>query len=238
MWDLAPRTSVTNCAQLYNICLSQGKRVSVVVVDGITVGHPCCSVYNCHIPLSNNHHRFCPTHLNHDGRCSIIACDLPVVRGHHTCSTPAHQHVEKTYELCGKSRFQLQEHLARARVAHPNDAVGQDVEIAMLHALEAEEEYELNDTGTLALPVLDSGGSMPVVDIGTTGGLTGQPTKRRLKAMFGRQRTHNEQLIVAPCSMIIAHQTFFGAEGVASVVVRINWCFICLISHKSSFPAI
>jgi hypothetical protein len=108
----------------------------------------------------------------------------------------------------------------------------------MLHAPEAEEEYELNDAGTLALPVLDSGGPTPVVDIGTTGGLTGQPTKRRLKAMFGRRRTHNEQLIVAPCGMIIARQTFFGAEGVASVVVHINWCFICLISHKSSFPAI
>jgi hypothetical protein len=106
--------------------------------------------------------------------------------------TPAHQHVEKTYELRGQSRFQLQERLACARVAHPNDAVGQDVEIAMLHAPEAEEEYELNDAGTLALPVLDSGGLTPVVDIGTTGGLTSQPTKRRLKAMFGRRRTHNE----------------------------------------------
>jgi hypothetical protein len=31
-------------------------KVSVVIVDGVTVGHPCCSVCNCHILLLNNHH--------------------------------------------------------------------------------------------------------------------------------------------------------------------------------------
>jgi hypothetical protein len=123
--------------------------------------------------------------------------------------TPAHQHVEKTYQLHRQSRFQLQERLAHSRVAHPNDAVSQDVEILTLHPPEAEEEYELNETGTLALPVVDSS-SDPTPE---------QPTRRRLKAMFGRQRTHNEQLMVAPCGMIIARQTFFGAEGVASVKV-------------------
>ncbi|KAG2036145.1 hypothetical protein BDR03DRAFT_934617 [Suillus americanus] len=189
-------TSATNCARLYNMCLLRGKqtpdgyhakfkitgdhvwdafvitallkdskyhmhsltvpqtathKVSVIVVDGVTVGHPCCSVCNCHIPLSNNHHQFCPTHSSNDSNCSIIGCDLPVISGHRTCLTPAHQHVEKTYQLHGQLRFQLQECLTRSRVAHPNDA------------------------------------------------------------------THNEQLMVAPCGMMIARQTFFGAEGVVTV---------------------
>ncbi|KAG2035811.1 hypothetical protein BDR03DRAFT_811573, partial [Suillus americanus] len=56
-------------------------KVSVVVVDGVTVGHPCCAVYNCHIPLSNNHHHFCPLHSGQNDKCVIIGCDLPVVRG-------------------------------------------------------------------------------------------------------------------------------------------------------------
>jgi hypothetical protein len=30
---------------------------------------------------------------------------------------------------------------------------------------------------------------------------------------------HNEQVIVAPCGMIIARETFYGAEGVASVIM-------------------
>ncbi|KAG2037617.1 hypothetical protein BDR03DRAFT_1050033 [Suillus americanus] len=128
-------------------------KVSVVVVDGVTVGHPCCVVRNCHTPLSNNHHRFCPAHSSYNGMCSIIGCNLPVVPGRRTCLTPDHKHVEGTDELCGQSRFQLQEHFAHARVAHPNDTISQDVEISTPHPPDAEEEYKLNEMGTLALPL-------------------------------------------------------------------------------------
>jgi hypothetical protein len=43
--------------------------------------------------------------------------------------------------------------------------------------------------------------------------------KVRIRAQFGRKRTHNEQIIVAPCGIIIARETFYGAEGVGSVIV-------------------
>ena len=43
--------------------------------------------------------------------------------------------------------------------------------------------------------------------------------KKKVRAQFGRKRTHNEQIIVAPCGMIMARETFFGAEAVSSVVV-------------------
>ncbi|KAG2120003.1 hypothetical protein BD769DRAFT_1672044 [Suillus cothurnatus] len=258
-------TSATNCARLYNMCLSQGKQtpegyhikfeitgdhvwdafvITALLKDSkhrmhsLTVPQTgdqrdrftkAMMDRNCRIRLYG-YEDVCRHHCNrctrmyandqgvtthksathavrNDGNCSIVGCDLPVVSGRRTCLTPAHQHVEKTYQLRGQSRFQLQERLARSRVAHPNDAVSQDVEILTLHPPEAEEEYELNETGTLALPVVDSSGD-PTPE---------QPTRRRLKAMFGRRRTHNEQLMVAPCGMIIARQTFFGAEGVASV---------------------
>ncbi|KAG2356678.1 hypothetical protein BDR07DRAFT_1491611 [Suillus spraguei] len=102
----------------------------------------------------------------HDGTCSIIGYNLPVVPGRRTRSMSDHRHVKETYELCGQSRFQLQERLAHARVAHPNDAISQDVEISMLHSPDAEEEYELNETGTLALPVVNGGEPTPAVDGG------------------------------------------------------------------------
>ncbi|KAG1819624.1 uncharacterized protein BJ212DRAFT_1251046, partial [Suillus subaureus] len=60
-------------------------KVSVVNVNGITVRHPCCTVYNCHIPLSNNHHQFCPTYTNQNNECTIIECTLPITGGCHTC---------------------------------------------------------------------------------------------------------------------------------------------------------
>lgn len=43
---------------------------------------------------------------------------------------------------------------------------------------------------------------------------------RRIRAQFGRKRTHNEQVIVAPCGVIIARATFFGAEALKTVAVR------------------
>ncbi|KZT61919.1 hypothetical protein CALCODRAFT_427048 [Calocera cornea HHB12733] len=43
-------------------------------------------------------------------------------------------------------------------------------------------------------------------------------------AHFGRRRTHNEQLVVRPCGIILARGTFYGAEslsGVADFLIRV-----------------
>lgn len=180
-------------------------KVSVVVVDGVTVGHPCCAVYNCHAPLSNNHHRFCPTHSGQNNQCAIISCNLPVVHGRLTCATLEHRQVEDTHELRGQSRFQLQERLTRARATiATNTPLAEDPP--------DEEEYEFDENTRRVLPA------------------TAQSTRKKFKAVFGRRRTHNEQLIVAPCGMIIARRTFFGAEGVASVKVSI------IVTRRRPFP--
>lgn len=42
---------------------------------------------------------------------------------------------------------------------------------------------------------------------------------RKLRAMFGRRRTHNEQLFVRPCGMIIERDTCFGSESVSQIAV-------------------
>ncbi len=42
---------------------------------------------------------------------------------------------------------------------------------------------------------------------------------RKVIARFGRRQTHNEQLMVRPCGMIIARATFFGSETVPQTVV-------------------
>jgi hypothetical protein len=39
----------------------------------------------------------------------------------------------------------------------------------------------------------------------------------KVRAKFTRTWTHNEQLVVTPCGMILARDTMFGAEGIASV---------------------
>lgn len=167
-------------------------KVSIIVVDSVTVGHSCYAVYNCHAPLFNNHHHFCPTHSGQNNQCTIISCNLPVVCGQLTCATLEHCQVKDTHGLCGQSRFQIQEHLTHARATIAINTPLTDDPLD-------EEEYEFNENTRWVLPA------------------TVQSTRKKFKAVFGCWCTHNEQLIVAPCGMIIARRTFFGAEGVASV---------------------
>lgn len=48
---------------------------------------------------------------------------------------------------------------------------------------------------------------------------------RRITARFGRRRTHNEQLCVSSCGIILGRATFYGAEGPNSVRVRVYISF-------------
>jgi hypothetical protein len=52
--------------------------------------------------------------------------------------------------------------------------------------------------------------------------------KKRVKANFERKRTHNEQVLVAPCGVILARETFYGAEAISSCVVskRQHVCYV------------
>ncbi|KAG6906415.1 hypothetical protein DXG01_014052 [Tephrocybe rancida] len=43
------------------------------------------------------------------------------------------------------------------------------------------------------------------------------PTGNQLRALFNQGRTHNGQLIVRPCGVVISRATFFGSEAVSSV---------------------
>jgi hypothetical protein len=104
----------------------------------------------------------------------------------------------------------LKERLRRAQVAHPNDSVAEEVEMSTIVDDEAELDFNIDGEGRI-LPEDD-----------TPAGSSKTPTKR-LRAQFGRARTHTEQIIVAPCGMILARETFYGAEAVSSVVVCVKF---------------
>lgn len=172
------------------------------MIDGVTVGHPCCAIHNCHLPLENNQHRFCTAHQGQEAVCAVIGCSELARPSHKTCKHPDHEKVEGVHNDRGQARFQLQERLRRARVAHPNDALGADI-VDASDLVDGEDVVE-------AFDVARDGRALPAED----------PTRRpKIRAQFGRRRTHNEQLIVAPCGMIIARESFYGAEAVTTVVV-------------------
>lgn len=43
---------------------------------------------------------------------------------------------------------------------------------------------------------------------------------RTVKAYFGRRRTHNEQLIVRTCGVVLSRATMYGSEAISGVHVR------------------
>ncbi|KAI0324412.1 hypothetical protein GY45DRAFT_1262886 [Cubamyces sp. BRFM 1775] len=43
-------------------------------------------------------------------------------------------------------------------------------------------------------------------------------TNRSMKAVFTRRRTHNEQIILRPCGIILKRATFYGSEAVSQVL--------------------
>ncbi|KAF8890918.1 hypothetical protein BD779DRAFT_1610685 [Infundibulicybe gibba] len=190
----------------------------VVVIDGVTVGHPCCAVHNCHIPLGNNRHRFCPVHMvSQNHICAIVGCEAQITPESLTCADPGHRAVEKIHQERGQARFQLKERMKRAQVAHPNDALAEEPRIA-----------DINDGEELGMADVDDELEEEEFEVEGSQGeahRTSNTKKTKIRAQFGRKRTHNEQIIVAPCGMIIARETFYGVEGVASVVEMIKRAF-------------
>ncbi|KAL0959501.1 hypothetical protein HGRIS_011211 [Hohenbuehelia grisea] len=222
------------------------KRVAAVVIDGVTVGRPTCGEPRCTNALPTPRHRFCPTHdeLNHI--CSVFGCSRPTVSKKRTCNDAIHAAAEALYVERGQAQFQMKERLARARVAHPNNSTPLDADLAEINEREGirlpgeedngaaeavEEDEEQIDTmeQEYEISAPTTGSSMPrIVPMHENTidhqGLINPPSssasepKKKIRAQFGRKRTHNEQIIVHPCGIIAARETFYHAEAIPSVV--------------------
>jgi hypothetical protein len=98
-----------------------------------------------------------------------------------TCDLPNHAALETRHKQRGTAFFQLRGKLQRAHVAHPVDAD------AALPTAEEVEELELEDGNADAVcPSKPETGNY------------------KIRALFGRRRTHNEQIMVRPCGIIVA----------------------------------
>jgi hypothetical protein len=114
-----------------------------------------------------------------------------------TCDIPEHAALEKKHKQQGTAFFQLHRKLQRANTSNPVDS-----EAAELTAEEVE-EMELTDKK-------DDQSSCPSKpDMGIW----------KIQALFGRRHTHNKQIMVRPCGMIVARQTFFESETTPQTAV-------------------
>lgn len=146
-----------------------------------------------------------------------------------TCGNKTHEAVESLYRLRGQSRFQLQKQLQHARVAHPNDGIAEERSLEEVADEEGiDEEFIVNDDASM--------GVLPMV-AATSTNFPQLQVKKRVKANFGRKRTHNEQVLVTPCGVILARETFYGAEAISTCVVskrRQHSYVVLTLCHRNS----
>ncbi|RPD69138.1 hypothetical protein L226DRAFT_548234 [Lentinus tigrinus ALCF2SS1-7] len=164
--------------------------IRATVMDGITIGRPCCKVHDCQEPLPSQRSRFCATHSSKNDDCAVVGCTGKVTAGFQTCQDPSHRTLEDPTNR--SSLFVLRRRLERLRTA----------------SLEGD-----GNAVTDELVDIDADGECPSKsDEGNT----------KPHARFGRWRTHNEQLVVVTCGIILGRATMFGSEGIDGVRKHLN----------------
>ena len=83
--------------------------------------------------------------------------------------------------------------------------------LSQLTAVDNEEVFDIDPSGL-------------VTDTDSPASTLLAPAHKKLQAKLTCSQTHNEQLAIAPCGMILGRDTMFGAEGVASVAVSASPC--------------
>jgi hypothetical protein len=106
------------------------------------------------------------------------------------------EHLER-----GTARFQLKAKLERAKMIQMKNSAPRCLDIVPDLEAEDDELSDVDDEDVLE----EESSSAP-----------------QIRVQVGRRRTHNEQLFVAPCGMVIARETFYGAEAPSTVIVSIN----------------
>jgi len=116
--------------------------------------------------------------------------------------------------------------MKRAQIMQPVDGDGPLETLAQDNDIETE-VYEIDKTQRI-FPSVDEPVNqalmareslLPFNDINDLRAPITVTGKNKIRARFGRMRTHNEQILVAPCGVIIARETFYNAESIPTVVV-------------------
>ena len=148
-----------------------------------------------------------------------------------SCGNLEHRKMEQLQSEKGKAAFMLKERLQRHRVAHPNAAItapARENNEVPVDDLEETNTWFENNGGEVRVFTDPNPGSVGVLDDRNTQvNAECEATKselgnRKIRAQFGRRRTHNEQTLICPCGIICARATFYGAEAVSNVLVSIS----------------
>ncbi|KAF9543544.1 hypothetical protein CPC08DRAFT_770213 [Agrocybe pediades] len=177
-------------------------KIHAAVCDGDTIGHPCCAIHDCKEPLTGHRDRYCAKHATYNEKCAVVECPASRGGGFRTCELAEHQALESAYFSRGKAILQLRRKLKKAEklTATPSDAVQVPQAASEEDTSRSASDDEFDE---VILKELCDGKS-------AQGNV-------KAKAYFGRRWTHNEQILMRPCGIIILRATFYGSEAISSV---------------------
>lgn len=166
-------------------------------------------------PLDSPRDRFCPEHSHKKLECFVEDCLAPAQPGRLSCSDESHSTLEVSRgQRNRKALKELRRRLAKAGVRIIPQAGG-DMCVG-------DEQSTLDDTAKMSTPDIDTADPGPSPFKGKKK-VPNAPSP--IKGRTTRKYTHNEQLFVRCCGIIVSRATFYHAEGVAAVKV---FAFCCL----------
>lgn len=212
---------ITQTYYLRSWCLLLILVVRAVVTDGLTIGHWRCSASAaqleklakesghpapdgpCRRTLDTVRHRYCSFHQPFlEGICQAQPCIQPALPNKKTCGLQSHLDAAKTFDARVKSNFQLHSMLNRpGSKLNVDPTVHLEEEAGGIEDLESLRQADESDRAEESRRAGEEGASK--------------------KPTLSRARTHNDQLAVAPCGVILARQTMFNSESPSAV--KVNW---------------
>ncbi|KAF8577183.1 hypothetical protein K439DRAFT_1649144 [Ramaria rubella] len=200
------------CTHVFNRADSQKCAIWSVVTDGITLSHPCCAgTLECKNVLPNNHTVYCIEHQYQVDQCVVMTCSNRVTSGCKTCADPEHCACEDYYKLMGKAMFQLRSWLEHNKLGqtHTSGAGLDDKELLVSGMGEVEcvsPEAPLDHAESVIVSTV--AGNTPIL-------CPSKPAtgSQMVHVWFGWKHTHNKELCVGSCGMILGQATFYGSEG-------------------------
>ncbi|KAJ7612433.1 hypothetical protein DFH06DRAFT_1484842 [Mycena polygramma] len=187
--------SCNRCMKIYQGEDGRWYRMTAGVHDGVTVRHLCCAVHDCLEALPSQRAHFCYTHRDLAKICAIQGCNANAEPGFHTCKDEEHRAFQKEADERNTAMFQLRSRLRKADIS----------EIPLAGSAAGPSE-------PLFRPMMDD----PLLTA---------PPPTKIKGRLTRSWTHNEQLFVRCCGIIISRATLFGAEGVTSAKAFLKCTF-------------
>ena len=165
-----------------------------------------------------------------------------------TCSDPEHRKLETYYKQQGKAMFQLKHRLERAKVSQTHDSLSSGDNRELRSTVQASNEDDDDEIPELVEVNEDEDED----DFEEGSGIQGDDDdalidengicdgkldtgNKSVRARFGRRRTHNEELCVVSCGVILGQATFYGSEAPNGIRVSFYLLPDLTNTHKTIF---